>query len=73
MIRLSCSNSVSDEVIRRFGLGATILSNGEESFEISAKLAPNDEFYFWLFGMRGNVSILSPESVLDEYKKLFNK
>jgi ribonuclease J len=37
------------------------------------KLAPNDEFYFWLFKMRGNASILSPESVLDEYNKLFNK
>ena len=46
---------------------------GEESFEISVKLAPNDEFYFWLFKMGGKASILSPESVLDEYKKLFNK
>jgi hypothetical protein len=73
MIRLSCSNSLADEVIRRFGLGATVLSNGEESFEISVKLAPNDEFYFWLFKMGGKASILSPESVLDEYKKLFNK
>ena len=73
MIRLSCSNSIADEVIRRFGLGATILSNGEESFEISVKLAPDDAFYFWLFKMRGKASILSPESVLDEYKKLFNK
>jgi predicted DNA-binding transcriptional regulator YafY len=70
MIRLRCANSVADQVIRKFGLGITVLGNTDDSFDASIKVAPDRQFYSWIFAMEGKVEILSPESAVVEYKKM---
>ena len=72
MIRLRCSSSASDELIRKFGLDLTIIGNGEESFEASVRTSPDTELYAWIFSMAGQVEILSPESVANEYQSILS-
>ena len=72
MIRLRCSSSASDALIRKFGLDLTIIGNGEESFEASVRTSPDTELYSWIFSMAGQVEILSPESVANEYQSILS-
>lgn len=67
-VRLECANEFAGEIFSHFGLGVTVLSKKEKSFEISAKVKSNDEFFAWLFANSKHVRINSPERVLDEYR-----
>ena len=70
MIRLRCSSSASDVLIRKFGLDVTVIGSGEDSFEASVRTSPDTELYTWVFSMVGQIEILSPESVANEYQRI---
>ena len=68
-VRLECDNFFAGEVFVRFGLGVTVLSNREETFEISVKVKLDDKFFAWLFVNAKHVRVVSPERVKDFYKQ----
>lgn len=70
MIRMRAENSFANQVIDRFGVAITVTNSKETSFEFSAKAAPDESFYSWIFASRGRVELLSPQSVLDEYRDI---
>ncbi len=69
-LRLDCDNDTATEVFSRFGMGTTILSNKENSFEGAVRTVVNDDFYAWLFARAGRVRVLAPEWVSREYKEM---
>ena len=68
-VRLDCANCFAGEVFDKFGLGVTVLSNREESFEITVKVKLDDSFYAWLFNNSKHIRIVSPERVKEDYKE----
>ena len=68
-LRLECDHSFASDVFEKFGLGVTVLSNREESFEISVKTRLDDGFYAWLFNNSRYVRVVAPERVRDALKQ----
>ena len=68
-LRLECDLSFAGEIFEKFGLGVTVLSNREESFEISVKARLDDSFYAWLFNNSRYVRVVSPNRVRDDLKQ----
>ena len=69
MLRFRCANSAADEVITRFGTDITVSNNTEEYFEFSVKAFSDDELFSWIFINSSTVSLISPDNVLNEYRK----
>lgn len=68
-VRIEFDSLFAGQVFERFGLGVTVLSAHEQTFEFSIKVKLDDEFYFWLFSNATHIHKISPDSVCDEYKK----
>lgn len=68
-VRIEFDNLYAGEVFEHFGLGVTILSSRESSFEVSAKVKLDDAFYSWLFNNAKYIRKISPERVREEYKE----
>lgn len=71
-IRLLCSNYLAGVFIDRFGEDVSIRPdlNNPDYFiaRITVNISP--QFYAWLFGLGTGVKILSPESVINDYKNM---
>ncbi len=67
-VRIEFDSLHASEVFEYFGLGITVLSSREDSFEFSVKVKPDDKFYFWLFTNSKHIKKIHPESLRDEYK-----
>ena len=68
-VRIEFDSLFAGEVFEHFGLGTTVLSVKENSFEFSVKVKLDDSFYFWLFKNSNHIRKISPEKVRDEYKE----
>ena len=68
-VRLEIDNCFAGDVFLKFGLNVTVLSNREDSFEITVKVKFDDDFFSWLFNNAKHVRIISPERVRDGYKQ----
>lgn len=69
-VRIRCDNSLAGVILDRFGRDVTILSNQENSFEFSAKVMISPTFYSWVLGFGDKMKLLSPDSAVEELKKL---
>ena len=68
VLRFKCANSAADEVITRFGADITVSNNTDEYFEFSVRTLADDRLFSWLFVNSSAVRLISPESILDEYR-----
>ena len=55
-------------VIDRFGTDVMMHPHGEDRFRASVTVSVSPQFYGWLAGLGGMVSISSPEDVREEYR-----
>lgn len=69
ILRLECDASFAGEVFSHFGLGVTVLSVKDNSFEISVKVKLNDALFSWIFVNAKYVRVISPERVRDIYRE----
>ena len=67
-LRIECDNSFAGEVFKKFGLGVTVLSRREETFEITVKVKLDDALFAWLFNNAKHVNIVSPLRVREMYR-----
>ena len=72
-LRLRCDNSVASEVFGKFLNRVTVLSNNEDSFEVSLKTLLNDDIYSWIFTKKGTVRIVSPLWAAAKYEEMLRK
>jgi predicted DNA-binding transcriptional regulator YafY len=70
MLTLRCTQSLVGAVFDRFG--HLPLRKNEDGFEFTVKLRVSPQFFGWLSGFAGDISIVSPQSVKDEYVEYLN-
>ena len=62
-VELQADNDLMDAIIDRFGPDVTTHACDKNSFRVVATVTVGTPFFNWLFGFRGRVKVLSPESV----------
>ena len=68
MVHLQFDNSLVNAVIDRFGKEIVIGKMDDSSFNIWIKVAVSSTFFAWIMQFGNKVKILSPDTVIDEYK-----
>ncbi len=69
-VRIRFHNRYVGVVMDRFGKNVSLRPDGEEHFIVRAEVAVSEQFYGWLTGLGRDVRLLSPQSVVEEYKSL---
>lgn len=69
-VRLRCKNRMANIIIDRFGTESIISAVDDEHFEITVKVAVSPVFLSWLMNFGSDIKIISPQSVIEDFKKL---
>jgi predicted DNA-binding transcriptional regulator YafY len=62
-VSISFANSLSTVVIDRFGVGISLVPDGEHRFTVTVDVLVSPTFLGWIFGFGADAVIRSPESV----------
>ena len=73
-IMFEAANDLAGVFIDRFGTDIFLMQNPKnpKTFLVRVPVNVSPQFYGWLFGLGKKVKILSPEYVLEDYKKTMN-
>ena len=73
-IMFEAANDLAGVFIARFGTDIFLMQNPKnpKTFLVRVPVNVSPQFYGWLFGLGKKVKILSPEYVLEDYKKTRN-
>lgn len=66
-VTLRCRNETIDAIIDRFGKDVPIRNISEGFFETSVRVSVSAPFFAWVFQFGGNITILDPVSVKNDY------
>lgn len=66
-------NSLIDTVIDKFGKDVFISVVDDHHFKITVPVAVSPQFFAWIFGLGGKVTILGPKSVVKQMKDMLSK
>ena len=69
-VRMRFHNKYVGVVIDRFGRNVSLRPDGEAHFIAQAEVAVSEQFYGWITGLGRDAQLLSPESVVEEYREL---
>lgn len=72
-VELLCRNYIMNAVIDHFGTDVEVEERDEEHFSVRVRVCTSPTFYRWVFGWGGDMRILGPESVFEEYKGMARK
>ncbi len=68
-VTLLCDNRLSGVIIDRFGQDIVITKRGDK-FETVVRVVTSPQFFSWIFGLSGAVTVTAPEKVKEKYKKM---
>ncbi len=71
-VTLLCKNSLAHIMIDRFGNDISFFKVDSEHFKFTVKVSISPLFLSWLVNFKDNVKILSPDSVISDFKELLN-
>ena len=66
-VELLCKNYIMNAVIDQFGTKIRVQEVDKEHFKIRPVVCASPTFYSWVFGWGGDMKILGPEKVTEEY------
>lgn len=74
-IRIRCKNNLAGVFIDRFGKDVFIRPDLDDNRFFIARITVNvsPQFYAWLFGLGKDITILSPDSVIEEYQGMLKE
>lgn len=72
-VTVEFDNKLVGVVFDRFGVDIPILKSDDSHFTCTLKVAVSPQFFSWVMGFGSRARIVSPESVVDEMKKLLNE
>ncbi|NCA68236.1 MAG: WYL domain-containing protein [Clostridia bacterium] len=72
MVTLECDNQIAGVIIDTFGKETVFFGNGDR-FLININVAVSPTFLSWVFGFGDRMKIVSPQSVVNEFKDLAAK
>ena len=73
VITLRCKNEMIDQIIDRFGTDVNIRPVDHDCFEITETVAISGTFFGWLFQYAGEMMLVSPEHVKEQYAVMMEK
>lgn len=68
-IYYSVDNDCIGVIVDRFGRDIFVTKESDTTFGVSVDIMTSKQFYAWVFGLGGKVRIISPQNVVDEFKK----
>ena len=71
-VTLRCHKRLANVMLDRFGSRTVILNDGE-TFRITVNVIPSPVFLGWVWSFGKEVEIISPQKVIDEFKRLDNE
>lgn len=66
-VKLKCENDLMDDIIDRFGEQVQTAIFDSDHFTATVEVSVSPTFYAWIFTYGGQIEILSPVSVKQEY------
>ena len=72
-VELLCRNYTMNSVIDHFGTKIRVEEVDEDHFRIEPLVCASPTFYRWVFGWNGDMRILGPQAVVEEYKAMARK
>ncbi len=69
-VTLRCKDKMAGVIIDRFGQDVIMYEAGKEQFEVSVRVSVSPLFLTWIMNFGGDIKIISPQSVMDDYVKL---
>lgn len=69
-VRIRFHNRFVGVVIDRFGRNVPLRPDGEDHFIARANVAVSEQFFGWITGLGRDAQIISPQSVVEEYRSL---
>ena len=73
-VTLRVSNDLAGVVADRFGYNTHILSDEREGFfRCEAEVQISDQFYSWLSGFRGDLTLVAPDDIREDYISYLRK
>lgn len=71
-VKLKCDCDMMKVIIDRFGKDVKTAPNSDGGFTVDVSVSTSPTFFGWLFSFEGKIKLVSPQFVVDEYKKLLN-
>ena len=68
-VKLRCENGMIGVILDRFGKEIMIRPDGRDHFVTNVEVSVSDQFFGWIFGLGGQVRILSPADVVKKMKE----
>ena len=72
-VEMQFHNSLIDTVIDKFGKEIFITPVDDSHFKITVPVAVSPQFFGWIFGLGGKVTILGPKSVVKQMKDMLGR
>jgi len=72
-VTLRGHRSMAGVVWDRFGQDVILVPDGEEHFTVTLPVIISPQFFGWLFGLDGGVTIVAPQSAVDAYQQKLAK
>lgn len=72
-VRLRFFYRMMNTVIDKFGSDVVVYKVDDEHFEIDVPVAVSPQFFGWIFGLGGQVQIMSPKPVVRKMKEMLKK
>ena len=72
-VEMQFHNSLIDTVIDKFGKEIFITPVDDSHFKITVPVSVSPQFFGWIFGLGGKVTILGPKPVVKQMKDMLGK
>ncbi len=72
-VTLRCENDTMRNVIDEFGENIIVDTMDEEHFKAEVQVQTSKTFYSWVFTFAGEIEIIEPQRVRDEYLSMARK
>lgn len=69
-VTLRCADNLMKQVIDRFGEDVLTRDLGEGAFEAEVFLSASPTFYAWVFTFGGDIQIIAPETIREQYQQM---
>ena len=73
MVTLRCENDTMRSVIDKFGENIRVDIVDDQHFTAQVQVQTSQTFYAWVFTFAGEIVIMEPEEVRDEYHSMAEK
>ncbi|NCC55930.1 MAG: WYL domain-containing protein, partial [Erysipelotrichia bacterium] len=69
-VELLCDTKLMKSIVDKFGKDVNTVAIDKNTFMATVMVSTSPTFYGWVFGFVGQMQIVSPDCVKDEYKRL---